>query len=159
MLRPRPEAALGTVAMALTETVLDERRWIARRIAELYFAAAEEGVVPPTTAILVRRNEDSAPLAAELEALGIPAEVVGIGGLLHVPEVEDVIATLRLMADPMAGSAAMRLLTGARWQLGAGDLAALWRDLGVTLKGNGVTFNDGAPLAAIRKAITEARPH
>ncbi|GAA3032044.1 ATP-dependent DNA helicase [Gordonia defluvii] len=127
VLRPRPEAPLGTVAMALTETVLDERRWIARRIAELYFAAAEEGVVPPTTAILVRRNEDSAPLAAELEALGIPAEVVGIGGLLHVPEVEDVIATLRLMADPMAGSAAMRLLTGARWQLGAGDLAALWR--------------------------------
>jgi hypothetical protein len=39
------------------------------------------------------------------------------------------------------------------------DLAALWRDLGVTLQGNGVTFDDGAPLAAIRKAITEARPH
>ncbi|WP_161928287.1 ATP-dependent helicase, partial [Gordonia crocea] len=127
ILRPRPDAPLGTVAMALTETVLDERTWIAERIAELYRTAAEAGTAPPTTAILVRRNEDSAPLAAELEALGIPAEVVGIGGLLHVPEVEDVVATLRLMADPMAGSAAMRLLTGARWQLGAVDIAALWR--------------------------------
>ncbi len=127
VLRPRPDAPLGTVALALTETVLDEREWIAQRIAELYRAAADAGTPPPTTAVLVRRNEDSAPLAAALEALGIPAEVVGIGGLLHVPEVEDVIATLRLMADPMAGSAAMRLLTGARWQLGAADLAALWR--------------------------------
>ncbi|HNP56121.1 MAG TPA: UvrD-helicase domain-containing protein [Gordonia sp. (in: high G+C Gram-positive bacteria)] len=127
VLRPRPDAPLGTVTMAMTETVLDERKWIAQQIAAHYSAAADEGQAPPTTAILVRRNEDSAPLAVELEALGIPAEVVGIGGLLHVPEVADVIATLRLMADPMAGTAAMRLLTGPRWQLGAADLAALWR--------------------------------
>ncbi|GAB10023.1 putative ATP-dependent DNA helicase [Gordonia araii NBRC 100433] len=127
VLNPRPDAPLGTVSMALTETVLDERAWIAASIARRYTAAADAGDSPPTTAILVRRNEDSAPLAAELESLGIPAEVVGIGGLLHVPEVEDIVATLRLMADPMAGSAAMRLLTGARWQLGAADIAALWR--------------------------------
>ncbi|MFT4200403.1 UvrD-helicase domain-containing protein [Gordonia sp. (in: high G+C Gram-positive bacteria)] len=127
VLRPRPDAPLGAVSMALTDTVLDERAWVARSIADLYAAAADAGVAPPTTAVLVRRNEDSAPLAAELEALGIPAEVVGIGGLLHVPEVEDIVATLRLMADPMAGTAAMRLLTGARWQLGAADIAALWR--------------------------------
>lgn len=127
VLRARPEAPDGSVALALTETVLDERAWIARRIAQRYDAAADAGAPPPTTAILVRRNEDSAPLAAELEALGIPAEVVGIGGLLHVPEIEDIVAMLRLMADPLAGSAAMRLLTGARWQLGAGDLAALWK--------------------------------
>ncbi|MFT3900723.1 MAG: UvrD-helicase domain-containing protein [Gordonia sp. (in: high G+C Gram-positive bacteria)] len=127
VLRPRPDAPLGTATLALTDTVLDERAWIAAQIADLYTAAADAGEAPPTTAILVRRNEDSAPLAAELEGVGIPAEVVGIGGLLHVPEIEDVVATLRLMADPMAGAAAMRLLTGARWQLGAGDIAALWR--------------------------------
>ncbi|MGY4158798.1 hypothetical protein ACVINW_004640 [Bradyrhizobium sp. USDA 4461] len=39
------------------------------------------------------------------------------------------------------------------------DLAALWRDLGITLQGDGVAFDDGAPLAAIRKAITAAPPH
>jgi DNA helicase-2/ATP-dependent DNA helicase PcrA len=34
---------------------------------------------------------------------------------------------LRLVADPTAGAAAMRVLTGPRWRLGARDVAALWR--------------------------------
>ncbi|PDT74513.1 hypothetical protein CO675_25295 [Bradyrhizobium sp. C9] len=37
------------------------------------------------------------------------------------------------------------------------DLAALWRDLGVGLQGDSVEFDDSAPLADIRKAITAAR--
>ncbi|MCH5645045.1 ATP-dependent DNA helicase [Gordonia sp. ABSL49_1] len=127
VLRPRPDAPSGTASITLTQTVLDERAWVADAIEAHYRAAEDSGEAPPTAAILVRRNEDSAPLAAELEARGIPAEVVGIGGLLHVPEIEDIVATLRVMADPMAGTAAMRLLTGARWRLGAADLAALWR--------------------------------
>lgn len=127
VLRPRPDAPVGTVHLALTETVVDERRWVADHVERHYRRAEAAGEAPPTTAILVRRNEDSAPLAAELESRGIPAEVVGIGGLLHVPEIEDIVAMLRVIADPMAGTAAMRLLTGARWQLGAGDLAALWQ--------------------------------
>lgn len=34
------------------------------------------------------------------------------------------------------------------------DLAALWRDLGVRTEGAGVVFDDGAPLAFARRAIT-----
>ena len=34
------------------------------------------------------------------------------------------------------------------------DLPALWKQLGVKAKGDTVTFDDGAPLAAIRRAIT-----
>ena len=127
VLRPRPDAPAGTVRIALTETVVGERSWIADHLEARFAAAQEAGVPPPTAAVLVRRNEDSAPLAAELERRGVPTEVVGIGGLLHVPEITDIVAMLRLMADPMAGSAAMRLLTGSRWQLGAADIAALWR--------------------------------
>jgi hypothetical protein len=37
------------------------------------------------------------------------------------------------------------------------DLAGLWRDLGLRSGGEAVEFDDTAPLAAIRKAITEAR--
>jgi len=36
----------------------------------------------------------------------------------------------------------------------APDPAALWRDLGVKALGDGVEFDDAAPLAAIRKSIT-----
>ena len=37
------------------------------------------------------------------------------------------------------------------------DLTALWRDLGVRPQGESIAFDDSAPLAAIRKAITEPR--
>src|SRR4051812_27146029 len=39
----------------------------------------------------------------------------------------------------------------------APDLAALWRDLGLKSQGVSLEFDDAAPLAAIRKAITEPR--
>ncbi|MGB3301814.1 MAG: UvrD-helicase domain-containing protein [Gordonia sp. (in: high G+C Gram-positive bacteria)] len=158
-LRPRPDAPAGTVRLALTETVIDERNWIADIIEDYYVAAQRDEVPPPTTAILVRRNEDSAPLAAELERRGIPAEVVGIGGLLHVPEITDIVATLRLMADPMAGTAAMRLLTGARWQLGAADLAALWRRARELAAGtNGATTGAVTSREALDEALDAALP-
>jgi hypothetical protein len=35
------------------------------------------------------------------------------------------------------------------------DLAKLWQDLGVTASGGQVVFNDSAPLASIRRAITQ----
>ena len=38
------------------------------------------------------------------------------------------------------------------------DLAALWRDLGLRPRGEALEFDDAAPLAAIRKAITAPRP-
>ncbi|MXP20702.1 AAA family ATPase [Gordonia sp. HNM0687] len=153
VLRPRPDAPTGNVSLALTETVVDERRWVGEHVERLYRGAEAAGEPPPTTAILVRRNDDSAPLAAELESRGIPAEVVGIGGLLHVPEIEDVVAMLRLIADPMAGTAAMRLLTGARWQLGAGDLAALWKR---ATELAAVEFNAAKGIVASREALDEA---
>jgi hypothetical protein len=34
------------------------------------------------------------------------------------------------------------------------DLPALWSELGIVLQGNSVAFDDSAPLAAVRKAIT-----
>jgi DNA helicase-2/ATP-dependent DNA helicase PcrA len=81
----------------------------------------------PTAAVLVRRNADAAPIADALTARGVPVEVVGLAGLLAIPEVADVVAMLRLAADPTAGAAGMRVITGPRWRLGAADITALWR--------------------------------
>ncbi|SEH90212.1 DNA helicase-2 / ATP-dependent DNA helicase PcrA [Mycolicibacterium rutilum] len=126
-LRPRPDAEPGTIRLALLNDVVAERNWIADSIAECYHAPRPDGTGAPTAAVLVRRNADAAPMADALTARGLPVEVVGLAGLLGVPEVADVVAMLRLLADPTAGSAAMRVLTGPRWRLSGHDIAALWR--------------------------------
>ncbi|KAA0098221.1 ATP-dependent helicase [Mycolicibacterium sp. P1-18] len=126
-LLPRPGAQAGTVRCALLSDVSVERDWLADQLAEAYHGAVDSGADVPTTAVLVRRNADAAPVAEALTARGVPVEVVGLSGLLSVPEVADVVAMLRLTADPTAGSAAIRVVTGPRWRLGAADVAALWR--------------------------------
>ncbi|PVZ08507.1 ATP-dependent DNA helicase [Actinomycetospora cinnamomea] len=126
-LRPRPGAPAGDVRVALHADVEAERAWTADAIADRWRAAADAGEEPPTTAVLVRRRADMSALAAALRARDLPVEVVGLGGLLDEPEVRDVVSALRLVVDPLAGGAAVRLLTGARWRIGGADLAALWR--------------------------------
>lgn len=126
-LLPRPDAPQGTIRCALHSDVTVERDWVADQLARVYHAAREVDAAAPTAAVLVRRNADAVPMADALTARGVPVEVVGLAGLLAVPEVADVVAMLRLTADPTAGTAAVRVLTGPRWRLGAADLTALWR--------------------------------
>ncbi|MGV0642974.1 ATP-dependent DNA helicase [Mycolicibacterium sp. XJ2546] len=137
-LLPRPDAEPGTIRCALLNNVAAEREWVADHIARRYHGTHADGAATPTAAVLVRRNADAAPMAEALNARGVPVEVVGLAGLLDVPEVADVVAMLRLLAEPTAGSAAMRVLTGPRWRLGGRDVAALWRralDLDDTARG------------------------
>ncbi|MFA1540737.1 ATP-dependent helicase [Actinomadura monticuli] len=126
----------GRVECALFPTVEDEADRIAGRIAGLM--AADPGTAPdggPRTeppqysdiAVLARKRSQFPLIRRALEARGIPVEVVGLGGLLTVPEVQDVVATLRVMHDPTAGASLARLLTGPRWRLGPRDLVALGR--------------------------------
>lgn len=126
-LRPRPDATSGKIACALFGDVVAEREWVATKLASVYEEARRSGNRPPSSAVLVRRNSDAAPMAEVLAAHGVPVEVVGLTGLLGLPEVADTVAMLRLVADPTAGPAALRVLTGPRWRLGAHDLAVLWR--------------------------------
>ena len=126
-LLPRPGAEPGEVRCALLSDVEAERAWVAEQVADRYHAGVADDGAAPTAAVLVRRNADAAPMARALTRRGIPVAVVGLAGLLAVPEVADVVAMLRLAADPAAGAAAVRVLTGARWRLGAADLTALWR--------------------------------
>jgi hypothetical protein len=81
--------------------------------------------------------------------------VLSAGGSV---EVDWPIERILSVADKAVG---VDVLTRLHAQMGpkpvAPDLDALWRDLGLKLQGGSVEFDDTAPLAAIRKAITEAR--
>ncbi|WP_214369093.1 ATP-dependent helicase [Pseudonocardia sp. H11422] len=139
-LRAGPTARVGDVRVALLPDVGTEIEWMADGIAAHWRRAEEAGAELPTSAVLVRRRADMDAIAAALRARGLPVEVVGLGGLLGTPEVRDLVSALRLVADPLAGPAAVRLLTGARWRLGVADLAALWqraRELVPPLPGSG----------------------
>ena len=51
----------------------------------------------------------------------------GLSGLLHLPEVADLVAICEVLHDPTANAALVRLLTGPRWRIGPRDLALLGR--------------------------------
>ena len=120
---PEPKAELGDVEVALHERWADEVRWVAHRIRQ----EVDAGTPPHECAVLVRARTDVADLYAALLAERLPVEVVGLGGLLSLPEVADVVATLEVLDDATANAALMRLLTGPRWRFGVRDLAALGR--------------------------------
>ncbi len=126
-LTPGPgRTGAGRVVVALHESVAAEAAWVADRVAAL--GSPTGGRLPwGQIAVLARRRSHFPRLDAELRARGVPCEVVGLGGLLGRPEVIDVVSTLRVLADPAAGGALLRLLTGPRWRLGPRDLDALGR--------------------------------
>ena len=106
-LRPRDDAPDGTVRVAWHATVDDEVADLADEIARL-----RSGEGHPTVAVLCRQRAQFPAVEKALRERGVPVEVVGLGGLLHRPEVADVVATLRVLHDPparrRAGAAAHR---------------------------------------------------
>ncbi|WP_346619929.1 ATP-dependent DNA helicase [Blastococcus montanus] len=129
-LAPAPTAGRGSVTVGLYGTVAEETAALADRFAACW-EGRDAGLPPlpggqhPSMAVLVRTRKQLPGIAAALRERGLPVEVVGLGGLLEVPEVSDVVATLTVLVDPTAGDALGRLLTGARWRIGPRDLAAL----------------------------------
>ncbi len=135
---PPGRAGRGRVTCALTETAADEAAWVAGQVSALLALPPglapdgqpwpdrrEDRVHPREIAVLCRKRAQFPALRAALEARGIPVEVVGLGGLLTVPEVADIVATLRVLHDPGASAPLARLLTGPRWRIGPRDLVAL----------------------------------
>jgi DNA helicase II / ATP-dependent DNA helicase PcrA len=130
----------GDVSAALLPTVTAESDWVAAQAAallalpdgwapdgKLWPDGRLAGVRPSDIAVLCRKRSQFVPLRRAFEARGIPCEVVGLGGLLSVAEVQDVVATLRVLHDAASSDALARLLTGPRWRIGPRDLVALGR--------------------------------
>lgn len=133
-LDPRPGADAGAVTVRYPFTVDDEASDVADWFAERRAAHEADGsrTRPHTGAILFRSKRHMQTFAAALAGRGIPHRILGLGGLLATPEVVDVVSVLRVVHDPTAGSALIRLLTGPRFGVGVADMAALY-DLGRTL--------------------------
>ncbi|MFJ3225642.1 UvrD-helicase domain-containing protein [Streptomyces sp. NPDC086783] len=123
-LRPAPGAERdGTVRCALLRTHAEEMDWLADSIAHL----VRTGKAPGEIAVLCRTATDFAEIQGALVARDIPVEVVGLSGLLHLPEVADLVAVCEVLQDPGANASLVRLLTGPRWRIGPRDLALLGR--------------------------------
>ena len=129
-LRARPGAPQGQLSCGLYVTPNDEAAAIADYFASLWKDPDDESISDAqklTFAVLVRVKAYIPLIELALRERGIPTEVLGLGGLIHVPEVADIIALLRLVTYPEAGTALARLLVGPRLALGAKDLHALGR--------------------------------
>ncbi|MFF0010140.1 UvrD-helicase domain-containing protein [Streptomyces sp. NPDC005374] len=123
-LRPAPGAERdGMVRCALLSTQAEEIGWLADSIAHLVRTGKEPGEI----AVLCRTATDFAEIQGALVERDVPVEVVGLSGLLHLPEVADLVAVCEVLQDPGANAALVRLLTGPRWRIGPRDLALLGR--------------------------------
>ncbi|HEX5335556.1 MAG TPA: ATP-dependent DNA helicase [Propionicimonas sp.] len=120
-----PGTPPGRVEAGSHATWPDEVASIADRTAELHATGAVTAW--SDIAVLARRNSQVADVYAELVARDIPAEIVGLGGLLELPAIADVVATLTLLDDATANPSVLRLLTSPRWAIGIPDLALLGR--------------------------------
>ncbi len=118
-LEPKPEAEPGVVTTAVFETHREE------------LAALVDGVRAAHAGrwsdigVLTRDNAHAAEVFDALTEADVPVEIVGLSGLLRLPEVAEVVAILRLMHDVTANASLLTLLTGPRWAIGPRDLGLL----------------------------------
>ncbi|MGJ3509212.1 UvrD-helicase domain-containing protein [Enemella sp. A6] len=116
----------GEVHAATFQTQPEENAWIAEQVVAAHPSNGGDLVTCwSDIAVLCRRNDDIGPVYSELSDRDVPVEIVGLGGLLKLPEIADVVGTLRLLDDVTANPAVTRLLSGPRWAIGARDLALL----------------------------------
>lgn len=116
------DAADGEIEVAVHLTYDDELAALPDRIRRAHAGIARNwGEI----AVLTRDNGHAADVFHALTLAGIPVEIVGLKGLLELPEVSEVVATLSLLHDLTDNAALLTLLAGPRWAIGPRDLALL----------------------------------
>ena len=129
--RPDPEKRLvpfppngeGEVTVASHRDELTEAQWVADRIVALH----DDGARWSEVAVLCRTSRLFFLLQQAFAERDIPVEVVGLAGLLRLPEVVEVLAYARAANDAMASVALARILMGPRYRVGFKDLALVAR--------------------------------
>lgn len=120
-----PESAVqdGAVRYGWFLTEQEEAQAVAAEISAVMSGSQDE----QTYAVLARTRAQLETVSFALRKAGIPYEFVGLSGLLSTPEVAEVLAYLRVLADPKRSDALLRILAGARYRIGPRDLYALGR--------------------------------
>ncbi|MGN6132362.1 MAG: UvrD-helicase domain-containing protein [Nocardioidaceae bacterium] len=124
-LQAKPGAEPGVVRAAVHETYDEELAWLADQVQQAHRTMTEPRW--SEIGVLTRDNKHAADVFDALTAAEIPVEIVGLQGLLRLPEVAEVVATLTLLHDLTANAEVLTLLTGPRWAIGPRDLALLGR--------------------------------
>lgn len=117
----KPGAAPGEVTARVFTTHAEELAWLVDAV-----KAAHEGSWAKI-GVLTRDNAHAEDVFDALTGAGVPVEIVGLSGLLRLPEVAEIVATLHLLHDVTANAALLTLLTGPRWAIGPRDLRLLSR--------------------------------
>src|SRR5690606_8279399 len=115
-----PEVPDGEVRVIVHESRPAELEWLPQQVVTAHQRLVTQH---PQGAwreigVLVRDNAHAAEVFDALSAREIPVEIVGLSGLLRLPEVAEVVATLTLLHDLTANAALLTLLTGPRWAIG-----------------------------------------
>ncbi|MFI0224889.1 ATP-dependent DNA helicase [Streptomyces lydicus] len=152
-LRPAPGAERdGIVRCALLPTHAEEIDWLADSLAHL----VRTGTPPREIAVLCRTAADFARIQGALVARDVPVEVVGLSGLLHLPEIADLVAVCEVLQDPTANASLVRLLIGPRWRIGPRDLALLGRRARTLVHRGGPSDDPATRLAAAVEGVDPA---
>ena len=123
-LLPHDAAGQGSLGRFLAADSWGEARYIAEHISKLIAA----GTRPAEIAVLCRKKRLIGPIVEALDASSIPAEVIGMGGLLVRPEVIELRCWLEVLGhhdERRTAVPLLRLLRGPRYRIGLHDLAAL----------------------------------
>ena len=127
----------------------DEAEWLANEYAR---RAADSDVAYEGMAILYRTNSQSRPLEEAFRFRGIPYRLIGAISFYERREVKDLLAYLRLIANPADDEAFLRVVNVPRRGIGDASLAVLGRAAGGWQK---------PLLEAARRAgsVTDLRPN
>ena len=115
--RPGVGDERGKVWAARVQDGLAEAELIAKFLAQRWSPSK-------SMAVLCRTRSQFTPIVAAMIERGIPVEVVGLGGLLDVPEVADVRALMSVALDPTSADRLMRLIDLVG--IDAADLDVVW---------------------------------
>ena len=102
----------------------DEAEWLANEFAR---RAADGDVAYEGMAILYRTNAQSRPLEEAFRFRGIPYRLIGAISFYERREVKDLLAYLRLIANPADDEAFLRVVNVPRRGIGDASLAVLGR--------------------------------